>query len=146
MYNDEQILSEKDYEEIAKAYQNLSKNEKLQFLISQSPSLQEVEDILSLFAKQKALLLNLGGFMGTGRFYSLHCRQIKKIEIIFEEEIPLSAQNNFFDKTKVFLSFLSKEFELTQKLICICEKTLFEGEIRKIINDRLTLLNQIFAL
>ena len=146
MYNDEQILSEKDYEEIAKAYQNLSKNEKFQFLISQSPSLQEVEDILSLFANQKALLLNLGGFMGTGRFYSLHCRQIKKIEIIFEREVPPSMQTRFVDKTKLFLSFLSKEFELTKKLICICEKTLFEGEMRKIINDRLTLLNQIFAL
>lgn len=146
MYNDEQVLSEKDYEAIAKAYNDLSKNEKFQFLVSQTLPQQEVEDILTLLETQKVLLLNLGGFMGTGRFYSLHCRQLKKIEIIFEKEVPLSSQNRIFDKTKGFLSFLSKEFELLQKLLAICDKTLFEGEIRKIVNNRLTLLSQIFAL
>lgn len=146
MYNDDQLLSEKDYEAIAKAYQNLSNNERFRFLISQSPSSQEIEEVLTLFENQRVLLLNLGGFMGTGKFYSLHCRQLKKIEIIFEKETPLSLQNRCFDKTKNFLSFLSKEFVLTQKLLAICEKTLFEGEIRKIINDRLILLGQIFAL
>ena len=85
MYNDEQVLSEKDYEAIAKAYNDLSKNEKFQFLVSQPLPQQEVEEILTLLGTQKVLLLNLGGFMGTGRFYSLHCRQLKKIEIIFEK-------------------------------------------------------------
>lgn len=146
MYNDEQLLSEKDYEAIAKAYKDLSKNERFQFLVSQSLPMQDVEEILNLFGTEKILLLNLGGFMGTGKFYSLHCRQLKKIEIIFEREIPFLKQNNFFDKTKIFLSFLSKEFELLQKLLAICEKTLFEEELRKIVNDRLTLLSQIFAL
>ena len=146
MYNDDQILSEKDYEAIAKAYQNLSNNERFQFLISRSLPLQDVEEILTLFGDIRTLLLNLGGFMGTAKFYSLHCRQLKKIEIIFEKDVPLSSQNKYFDKTKTFLSFLSKEFALTQKMFSICDKILFEEEIRKIINDRLILLSQTFAL
>lgn len=146
MYQDEQILSSQQYELIARAYNEISKNEKFQFLFSNPPPAQEIEEIFSLFAIQKVLLLNLGGFLGTGKFYSLHCRQLKKIEIIFEKELSFFPQNKQHDKTKLFLLFLSKEFELIQKLLSICDKTLFEGELRKIINDRTSLLSQIFAL
>ncbi len=144
MYNDEQLLSVTDYENLAKAYSSALKNKG--FMIVQVDSeankilLNEIfENLYSI----KTYLFNLGGFLGTGKFYSLNERQLKKLSILFDYERAEFKTNPPRDKTKCLLKFLSSECRLIKNLISLSERTSFETQIQDIISARLTLLSQI---
>lgn len=143
-YNDDQLLNIEGYENMARAYSNLLK--KQGFIIikaDDTENKQLIENIFELFAKIKAYLFRLGGFLNTSRIYSLTDRQSKKIEIIFDKNLPTGIKINCHDKTKCFLNYLGFEFELIKNLIAIKEQSNFESDILKIINDRLSLLKNI---
>ena len=137
------MLSVEDYEKMAKAYAEMLRKNGIQFInIAEDVD----QNVISNITKIKSLLFALGGFLNTGKFYSLNERHINKLSIIFDQDIPLPARLPYHDKTKCFLSFLSNEFALIQQLFSIVDKTRFDGDIKNIINDRLSLLSQILAL
>jgi len=145
-YNDEQLLNINDYEIMAKAYANELK--KRGFMVVQIDSEQSHMLANTIFEKMlqiKSKLFLLGGFLNTGKFYSLNDRQIKKFSLLFDLNFDIQNKNLSHDKTKVFLSFLSDELEVVKHLIELSEKSNYENEIKKIIEARLTLLSQILA-
>ena len=77
--------------------------------------------------------------------YSLNERQIKKLRIIFDYNKPLKNYKIKYDKTICFLKFLVLEVNLLRYLLQLCDKSNFEHEIKKIIDDRLITLNKVFA-
>lgn len=143
-YNDEMLLNINEYELMAKAYANALKqkgfiivqvnNEKNQELILQT---------LELLANIKVCLFRLGGFLNTGKMYSLTERQIKKLSLIFDSSLPINSIRPNIDKTKCFLMFISLESQLIKNLIELKEQSSFESDLTRIINDRLILLSQI---
>ena len=145
-YNDEQLLNINDYEVMAKAYANELK--KRGFMVVQIDSEQSHMLANTIFEKMlqiKSKLFLLGGFLNTGKFYSLNDRQIKKFSLLFDLNFDVQNKNLSHDKIKVFLSFLSDELEVVKHLIELSEKSNYENEIKKIIEARLTLLSQILA-
>lgn len=144
-YNDDQLLNIEGYENMARAYSALLKKQGFVIVkVDDSESEQIVNNILQLMAKIKSYLFRLGGFLNTSRIYNLTDKQTKKIEIIFDKKLPNQVPIVCNDKTKCFLKYLGYEFELIKNLIAIKEQSNFESEILKIINDRLTLLHNIF--
>lgn len=144
MYNDDELLDAQTYETMAKAYANALKQKG--FIIVQVDNEKNKELILQTFellGKIRACLFRLGGFLGTGKMYSLTERQIKKLSIIFDQEVSLSSLSLGNDKTKYFLSYIGFESNLIKNLIELKEQSSFESDLTRIINDRLTLLSQI---
>lgn len=145
-YNDEQILNLEQYEEMAKAYASSMKSRG--FIVVQVDSeelLKLIEDTFDLLAEIKNCLFILGGFLNTSMMYSLNERQIKKLRIIFDYNKPLKNYKIKYDKTICFLKFLGLEVNLLRNLLQLCDKSNFEHEIKKIIDDRLITLNKVFA-
>lgn len=146
-YNDDQLLSIEGYENLAKAYSNALKSKG--FMIVQIDS--EADKILlnEIFDKLysiKSYLFSLGGFLSTGKFYSLNERQIKKLSILFDYQRHDFKINPPHDKTKCLLKFLSTECQLIKKLIELTEKTSYETQLHDIINARLNLLSDILSV
>lgn len=144
-YNDEQILSCSSYEVMARAYANAMKERGFMFVqVDNEKNRELIEDTFSSLAKIKSCLFFLGGFLGTGRMYSLNERQIKKLEIIFDKEIAHNQYAFKSDKTKALLEFIGCEAHLIKNLITLSSQSSFEYDILKIIGDRLSLLQEIF--
>lgn len=146
-YNDNPILNINEYEIMAKAY--ASELKKRGFMIVQidsDESKQLIEKAFELMLTIKSQLFALGGFLNTSNFYSLNERQIKKLSLLFDYPYPANKSVGKYDKTKMFLSFLSNEFLLIKTLFELSTKTNYESEITKMINSRLTLLSQILSI
>jgi len=147
MYNDEGLLPVEDYEKMAKAYANMLKQKGLKIINIQEEIDQTIiHEIFDKLLNIKSLLFAMGGFLNTSRFYSLNERHINKLSIMFDYEFSPSQGLKSHDKTKCFLSFTSCEFALIKLLLSILDKTVFERDIKNIINDRLSLISQILAL
>ncbi len=147
LYNDEQILSVNEYENIAKAYSNALKSKG--FIIVQVDNEKNdvlIKEIFENLYFIKTLLFNLGGFMGTSKFYSLNERQIKKLAIILDFEENVEIKKSPRDKTKCLLEFLSTECLLIKNLIELADKTSYESQIKDIINSRLNLLSSLLEV
>ena len=142
-YFDEKLLTTEQYEQIAKAYSKAMKQKG--YMIIQVDNEKNRELIIQTFeilAKIRSCLFRLGGFLNTSKMFSLNERQIKKMSIIFDCELP-SYNITTGDKTKTFLMYLSFESLLIKNLIELKDQSSFENDINRIINDRLILLNQI---
>ena len=144
-YDDEKFPGIESYEQMAKAYsESLKKKGFMVVRIDDQKNKELIEQTMTILAQIKRLLFRLGGFLNTGKLYSLTERQTKKLEIIFDEICPKNFPINFNDKTKTFLEYISLEAKLTKNLIELMEQSNFENEILKILNDRLTLLGNLF--
>lgn len=144
-YNDEQILSCSSYEVMARAYANAMKERGFMFVqVDNEKNRELIDDTFSRLAEIKSCLFFLGGFLGTGKIYSLNERQIKKLEIIFDREIAHNKYSFKQDKTSSLLEFISCEAGLIKNLIALSSQSGFEHDILKIINDRLSLLGETF--
>lgn len=145
-YNDEQILSCSSYEVIAKAYANAMKEKGFIFVqVDNEKNRMLIDETFSTLSKIKSCLFFMGGFLGTGKLYSLNERQIKKLEIIFDTQL---APNKYIfkpDKTATLLELIGHEAHLIKNLITLATQSSFEHEIMKIIDERLALTQEIFA-
>lgn len=146
-YNDEQILNSSAYELMARAYASAMKEKGFMFVqVDNEKNRELIEDTFASLGKIKSCLFFLGGFLGTGRFYSLNERQIKKLEVIFDKEIAHNQYSFKQDKTSAFLEFIGSEAHLIKNLIALSSQSSFEHDILKIINDRLTLFSETFKV
>lgn len=146
-YNDEQILSVEDYEIMAKAYASSMKNKGFIFVQVDSDEIKAlVEETFGYLAEIKTCLFIMGGFLNTASFYSLNERQTKKLRVIFDYSAPLHAFKLKHDKTLCFLRFLGLETKLLRNLLSLAEKTNFEREFKKIVDDRLITLGNTFMI
>lgn len=146
-YNDEQILNNNEYELLAKAYSDflLTKGFKI-IKIDNEKNAQLINDILLDLSKIKYCLFRMGGFLGTSKLYSLTDRQIKKLTIIFDNELPLNKYNFSLDKMNYFLEYIGLESNLIKNLIILSEQSSFENELKQIIFSRLSYLQEIFNI
>ena len=116
-YNDEQLLSPKEYEQLAKAYSLDMKKRDFAFVrldkTDNTPLLKEIFETMNLI---KSSLLALGNFLGTGALYTLNEQQIQNLELLFGVEHEPFPCHVGRDKTKCFLNYLSLESKLLQKL------------------------------
>lgn len=146
-YNDEQLLSCSNYEIMARAYANAMKEKGFMLVqVDNEKNRELIDDTFETLSRIKSCLFFLGGFLGTGRMYSLNERQVKKMEVIFDRE---TAHNKYLfrqDKTKAFIEFVGDEAHLIKNLIALSSQSSFENDILKIINDRLSLLSEIFKI
>ncbi len=145
-YKDEQILSIEQYETIAKAYCNALKKRGYKFIKVENEKNQElIEQTFITLSKIKTCLFLMGGFLNTSSLYSLNERQIKKLRIILDYESPLKPFQMKHDKTMCFIKLIGFESELIKLLLILEEESNFENEIKKMIDDRLTLFSTIFT-
>lgn len=145
-YDDEQILSIEGYENMARAYSNFMKQKGFVIIkVDDNENKALIEQTFDLFSNIKNHLFRLGGFLNTGKLYSLTNRQISKFEIIFDKKLPKNNKFCQFDKTKCFLSYIGYEFALIKNLIALKDQSNFESDILRIINDRLSSLKDIFS-
>lgn len=146
-YNDEQILSLEDYETIAKAYAKSMKNKGFIFVQVDSNEVKAlIEETFDYLAEIKSCLFIMGGFLNTSALYSLNERQIKKIRLIFDYSQPLKTFKLKYDKTLCFLRFIGLESKLIKNLLELAEKTNYESELKKLINDRLVTFGNTFTI
>lgn len=144
-YNDEQILSLHDYEVMAKEYAKTLKNKGFIFIQIDNEDIQQlIDETFNYLAKSKACLFMMGGFLNTSSFYSLNERQIKKLRVIFDYEKPLNTFKYPRDKTTCFLKFIGLEARILKNLLILSEKSNFENEIKKLCQDRLITISNIF--
>lgn len=145
-YNDEQILSCSNYEVMAKAYAKAMKDKGFMFVqVDNEKNRALIDDTFDTLSKIKSCLFFLGGFLGTGKMYSLNERQIKKLEVIFDVNIAHNKYSFRADKTSSLLEFIGHESHLIKNLIELSSQSSFENELLKIVNDRLTLVQEIFS-
>jgi len=80
-YNDEELLSPKAYQEMAKAYQKTLQDKGFVF-VSLDDSKEEafLHEVMELFYNIKNNLFALGGFLGTGTLYNLNEKEIAKMQ------------------------------------------------------------------
>lgn len=146
-YNDEQILSVEDYEVMAKAYASTMKSKGFIFVQVDSSEVKAlIEETFDYLAEIKNCLFIMGGFLNTASFYSLNERQIKKLRIIFDYSRPLQTFKLKHDKTLCFLRFLGLEAKLLKNLLSLAEKTNYETDLKKIVDDRLITLGNTFMI
>ena len=146
-YNDEQILSVEDYEVMAKAYASTMKSKGFIFVQVDSSEVKAlIEETFDYLAEIKNCLFIMGGFLNTASFYSLNERQIKKLRIIFDYSSPLQTFKLKHDKTLCFLRFLGLEAKLLKNLLSLAEKTNYETDLKKIVDDRLITLGNTFMI
>ena len=146
-YNDEQILSVEDYEVMAKAYASTMKSKGFIFIQVDSIVVKAlIEETFDFLAEIKTCLFIMGGFLNTASFYSLNERQIKKLRIIFDYSSPLQTFKLKHDKTLCFLRFLGLEAKVLKNLLSLAEKTNYETELKKMVDDRLITLGNTFMI
>ncbi len=146
-YNDEQILSVEDYEVMAKAYASTMKSKGFIFIQVDSSVVKAlIEETFDFLAEIKTCLFIMGGFLNTASFYSLNERQIKKLRIIFDYSSPLQTFKLKHDKTLCFLRFLGLEAKVLKNLLSLAEKTNYETELKKMVDDRLITLGNTFMI
>ncbi len=146
-YNDEQICSIDDYENIAKAYTAALKSRGFMIIqVDNEASRQLLSEIFELMVTIKNSLFMLGGFLNTSKFYSLNERQLKKLALLYDFQIPTLQNQAPRDKTKCLLYFLSNECKLINSLVKLLGQTNYENKINDIISSRLSLLSQILAI
>ena len=145
-YNDEQVLSCSSYELMAKAYAEAMKEKGFMFVqVDNEKNKALIDDTFDVLSKIKSCLFFLGGFLGTGRLYSLNERQIKKLEVIFDCDIAHNKYSFKPDKTATLLEYIGHEAHLIKNLTTLSSQSSFEHDILKIINDRLSLIQEIFS-
>ncbi len=147
MYNDEQLLSINDYENLAKAYSSALKSKG--FMIVQVDNEENrilLNEVFNNIYNIKSYLFCLGGFLNTSKFYSLNERQLKKLSILFDHDGKDFKVSPPRDKTKCLLKFLSTECQLIKNLIVLSERTSYESQLRDMINARLNLLSEILSI
>ena len=145
-YDDEKLLNIEGYENMAKAYSTFLKEKGFIILkVDDSKNQKLFADCVELLATIKTYLFRLGGFYGTGKLYNLTDKQCRKLETIFDIQVPKISPIQYFDKTKCFLKYIGYEFALLKNLIEIKDQSNFESDILRIINDRLLLLQKIFT-
>ncbi len=146
-YNDEPILNLEDYELMAKAYNSALKNKGFIFVqLDSEETMALIDETFNFLAELKNCLFIMGGFLNTSSIYSLNERQIKKLEIIFDYNKPLKSFKLKYDKTFCFLKFLGLESRIIKNLLTLCEKTNYENELKKIIEDRLITFSNVFSI
>lgn len=146
-YNDEKFLTPEQYATMAIAYEKALKERGMMIVrVGDDEKNEELANtIVTLLSNIRACLFRLGGFLNTGKIYNLNERHIKKLGVILDKEDFTITHPKVMDKTKCFLNFLSYEFDLIKNLIVLKEQSNFESNISRLINERLTLLSQIFS-
>ncbi len=145
-YNDDQVLNCSTYEIMARAYAEAMKEKGFMFVqVDNEKNRALIDDTFDTLSKIKSCLFFLGGFLRTSKMYSLNERQIKKLEVIFDYEIAHNKYSFKPDKTATLLEFIGHEAHLIKNLIALSSQSSFEHDIIKIINERLALLQDIFA-
>ncbi len=144
-YNDEELLSPNSYQEVAKAYQKSLQNKGFVF-VSLDNSKEEafLHEVMELFYLIKSNLFALGGFLGTGALYNLNEKEIAKMQSLYTQEFNFPSKSFSHDKVKCFLSLLSSENKLINKLICLAEQSTYSTEILEIIKERTQLSSSLF--
>lgn len=142
LYEDDKILTIEEYQKLAQEYLNATKNNHFKFICSDDNQ-SLVVDVFNNFALVGRNLFYLGGFLNTGRLYSLTCKQIKSLQEIYNFPIP-KVSVPFFDKTKIFLNYLGCESALILSLIKLKECDQNCDLIDKILTDRLILTKNLF--
>ena len=146
-YNDEQLLSIENYQQLAKAYSDALSKKGLKIIsIEDNPDPMMIESIFTHLGEIKTHLLCLGGFLGTSKFYSLNERHVKKLSVIFDSSSLPQKRACSRDKTINFLHFLSHELLLIDELFKASETTTFEKDLKEIVHQRLHLLSDILSL
>ena len=143
-YEDDKLLSIEEYEKMALAYSKARKNSEIFLKVEEIKNQSLIDDIFDDMAMIRTCLFNMAGFLNTSRLYSLNERQIKKMRVIFDYEKPLKTCKIKRDKTLNFLCFIGKEASLIKHLIDISTLSSFEQQLLNIINDRLSLISEIF--
>lgn len=145
-YNDEKTLSIEEYQLMAKAYADSLNKKGFKLINIGGPDSASIDELFQKLSSIKSLLFCMGGFLGTGQFYSLNERQLEKFKIIFDANMPRINPVKTHDKTRCFLNFLSQELSLINLLNTIAEQSPFEKEIKNMTAQRLTVLSKILAL
>lgn len=146
-YNDEKLLNIEDYEIMAKAYASSLKKQGFMIVQMEDSYIDGlVKEIMKNLYRIKSYLFALGGFLNTSSFYSLNERQIKKLSLLFDQDLESTNFHASRDKTKTFLSFLAEEFLLIKNLNKLAQNCNYESQINDIINARLTKLNEILSI
>lgn len=146
-YNDEQLLNINDYENMAKAYAAALKQRGFMIVQMEDSYVDGLSrEVMENLYKIKSCLFSLGGFLNTSAFYSLNERQIKKLSLLFEQNVEPTGYRPPRDKTKCLLCFLSEECLLIKNLIKLAENSNYETQIKDIINSRLSKLNEILTI
>ena len=145
LYNDEKLLTIEEYEVMAKAYNQSLKDRGFIFVQIDGRDNEDLAiEIFEIFSKIKSLLFHLGNFLNTGRMFSLNERHIKTFLTLYPS-LTTSSHKVRGDKTTCFLAFLGLESSLLSKLMLLSEQSPFSSQIDRIINQRLTLMSQLFA-
>ena len=146
-YIDEPLLNVEEYEKIAKAYANALKSKGFMIVsVDMQDNYPLIKEVFNELYTIKTILFSLGGFLNTGRFYSLNDRQIKKLTAIFDFEEEPPKIKAPIDKTKGLLSFLSCECLLIKNLIQLAFQSNYEIQIKDILNSRLSLLSELLKV
>lgn len=144
-FDDEKILNNEEYEKIAKAYSLFLQENGFKIIKSDDKYLEElISDTFNLLRDIKNCLFRLGGFLNTGKLYNLTDKQMKKLEIIFDNKQTKTHKIAYIEKSKCFFKYITSEFALIKNLIVLKDQSNFEPDILRIINDRLTLLQKTF--
>lgn len=144
-YNDEKLLSPQAYQEMAKAYQKTLQDKGFVF-VSLDNSKEEafLHEVMELFYNIKNNLFALGGFLGTGTLYNLNEKEIAKMQSLYNKEFDLPQKSFSHDKVKSFLSLLSLESKLINKLLSLAENSSYSSEIFSIIKERTQLSASLY--
>ncbi len=146
-YNDEKLLSTKEYEVMAQEYSKALKKRGFIFVqIDEMIDKVLVDDIFETLGKIRSCLLFLGGFLGTGKLFQANERHMESLKILLDCEYDSPSHRIRGDKTKCFLNFLSLESKLISLLLQLAKDCPFTKQIERIINERLTICHEIFKI
>lgn len=144
-YNDEKLLSVSEYETMAKAY---SKNLRDKgFIFVQVDSEQNeamLHEIFVNFLQLKSSLFFLGGFLNTGKLYSLNERHFKIFQTLYPEVRTTETFRVRGDKTKCFLNMISLESKLISSLLSLTDQSPYHDQLERMIYERLATTQSIF--
>lgn len=144
-YNDEILPSFEQYEEMSKAYmKNMRKNGFLFVKVDDEETSILVSNIFDILGKIRSCLFFMGGFLGTGKIYSLNDRHIEALKLLFDYDYTFPPYKIRGDKTKCLLNFLSLESKLIKTLFQLSKTSSFSLQLERIINERLSIIEELF--
>lgn len=144
-YNDEGLLSPKGYQQMAEAYAKEIRSKGFIFMrLDNSKEEAYLHEVANLLWQIKNLLTILGGFLGTGALYNLNEKHILKLQALYNPNFEIPIKSFSHDKIKCFLSLLSLESNLINKLLSLAEQSDFSREILAIIKERTLLTSSLF--